>query len=104
MIVHASVVRQNLRLEPSPTAEFTEPVVESFRRITVKPVRAVICSHAHPDHIGGVRAFGPWERVHSGGVESIALDEPSGHLAQDSGLLAAVLAHRASYAVYGCAR
>ena len=104
MIVHASVVRQNPRFEPSPTAEFTEPVVEGFRRITGTPIRAVICSHAHPDHIGGVGAFGSTEQVHSGGVESIAPDEPSGHLARDSGLLAAVLAHRDLCTVYGCAR
>ncbi len=33
------MVRQNAKFEPSPTAEFTEPVVEGFRRITDKSIR-----------------------------------------------------------------
>ena len=33
------MARQNAEFESSPTAEFTEPVVEGFRRITDKPIR-----------------------------------------------------------------
>lgn len=80
-----------------PTVEFAEPVVEGFRRITDKPIRAVIYTHVHPDHISGVKAFVSEEEVRSGAVEIIALDELTDHLARDSGLLAPVLARRAMY-------
>ena len=85
MIVHPSLARQNAKFEPSPTARFTEPVVEGFRRITDKPIRAVICSHAHPEHIGGVRTFVTEEQVHSGGFKIVALAELNGHLARTAG-------------------
>ncbi len=80
-----------------PTVEFAEPVAEGFRRITDKPIRAVIYTHVHPDHISGVRAFVSEEQVRSGAVEIVALDELTDHLARDSGLLAPVLARRAMY-------
>ena len=80
-----------------PTVEFAEPVAEAFRRITDKPIRAVIYTHVHPDHISGVKAFVSEEDVRSGAVEIIALDELTDHLARDSGLLAPVLARRAMY-------
>ena len=80
-----------------PTVDFAEPVAEGFRRITDKPIRAVIYTHVHPDHISGVKAFVSDEEVRSGAVEVIALDELTDHLARDSGLLAPVLARRAMY-------
>ena len=80
-----------------PTVEFAEPVAEGFRRITDKPIRAVIYTHVHPDHISGVRAFVSEEQVRSGAVEIVALDELTDHLARDSGFLAPVLARRAMY-------
>ena len=77
--------------------EFAEPVAEGFRWITDKPIRAVIYTHVHPDHISGVKAFVSDEEVRSGAVEIVALDELTDHLARDSGLLAPVLARRAMY-------
>ncbi len=80
-----------------PTVEFAEPVAEGFRRLTPKPIRAVVYTHVHPDHISGVRAFVSEEDVRSGAVEIVALDRLTDHLARDSGLLAPVLARRAMY-------
>ena len=85
MIVHPRLTRQNAKFEPSPTAKFTEPVVEGFRRITNKPIRAVICSLAHPEHVGGARIFVTEEQVHSGGFKIVALAELNGPLARTAG-------------------
>ncbi|HEX4895185.1 MAG TPA: alkyl sulfatase dimerization domain-containing protein [Solimonas sp.] len=44
------------------TAEAAQVVLAEFRKITTKPVKALIYTHSHPDHIGGARVF-------SGGAE-----------------------------------
>lgn len=84
-------------IDSLPTVDFAEPVAKGFREITDKPIRAVVYTHVHPDHISGVRAFISDEDVASGAVEVIALDELTMHLARDSGMLAPVLARRAMY-------
>ena len=80
-----------------PTIEFAEPVVEEYKKITDKPIKAVIYTHVHPDHISGVRAFVSEEEVEAGTVEIIALDDLVPSLVRDSGVLAPVLARRAMY-------
>ncbi|WP_370305332.1 alkyl sulfatase dimerization domain-containing protein [Sinimarinibacterium flocculans] len=39
------------------TAESARVVLAAFREITDKPVKALIYTHSHPDHIGGARVF-----------------------------------------------
>ena len=39
------------------TAESAQEVLAEFRKLTDKPVKAVIYTHSHPDHIGGARVF-----------------------------------------------
>ncbi|MFC4250534.1 alkyl sulfatase dimerization domain-containing protein [Sinimarinibacterium flocculans] len=39
------------------TAESAQAVLAAFREITDKPVKALIYTHSHPDHIGGARVF-----------------------------------------------
>ncbi len=39
------------------TAEAAQQVLAEFRKITDKPVKAIIYTHSHPDHIGGARVF-----------------------------------------------
>lgn len=39
------------------TAESARAVLAAFREITDKPVKALIYTHSHPDHIGGARVF-----------------------------------------------
>jgi len=49
-------------IDSLPTVDFAEPVARGFREITEKPIRAVIYTHVHPDHISGIRAFVSDER------------------------------------------
>ncbi len=39
------------------TTQSAEQVLAEFRKITDKPVKAVVYTHSHPDHIGGARVF-----------------------------------------------
>lgn len=39
------------------TAESAQAVLAEFRKLTDKPVKALIYTHSHPDHIGGARVF-----------------------------------------------
>lgn len=39
------------------TAESAQAVLAEFRKLTDKPVRGLIYTHSHPDHIGGARVF-----------------------------------------------
>ncbi len=49
------------------SVEAARQVREEFRKITPKPVAAVIVTHFHPDHVHGIRAF-----LDSPGVEIYA--------------------------------
>ena len=69
-----------------------------MKSITNKPIKAVIYTHVHPDHISGVRAFIDEDDVKAGKIEVIALEDLIPALVRDSGVLAPVLARRAMYA------
>lgn len=47
-------------------------ILAEFRKISSKPIKAVIYTHFHPDHIGGVRGFVDPVDVERGAVEIIA--------------------------------
>lgn len=79
------------------TAETSALVKKEFEKITSKPVVAVIYSHFHHDHIGGVKAFVTNEDVISGSVSIYAHASLMDHLAGESNLLGPILGYRAGY-------
>jgi alkyl sulfatase BDS1-like metallo-beta-lactamase superfamily hydrolase len=52
--------------------ETAQEIRREFRKITDKPIRAVIYSHFHMDHTYGIKGFVTEEEVNSGRVEIIA--------------------------------
>ncbi len=48
------------------------PVAEKIKSLSDKPIKAIIYTHAHADHTGGVGAFVTAEQVKNGEVEIIA--------------------------------
>lgn len=50
----------------------SEPVAEKIKTLTDKPIKAVVYTHAHADHTGGVAAFITPEQVANGEVDVIA--------------------------------
>lgn len=68
-----------------------------FRKITPKPIRTVIYTHFHADHVSGADAFVDKEDVAAGTVEVIAQEELVDNVMRDVGLIAPVLGRRAMY-------
>lgn len=76
------------------TREAAEQVRDEFRRISGKPVKAIIYTHSHPDHIGGAAAFA------EPGVTVIAQDEVAANMDKIAAQLQPVITRR-SLRMYG---
>lgn len=59
-------------IDPPMAMEAGRETLEAFRRVTDKPVRAIVYTHNHIDHVAGVKAFTTEEDVASGKVEIYA--------------------------------
>ncbi|KAB7744008.1 MBL fold metallo-hydrolase [Nostocoides sp. F2B08] len=67
-----------------------------------RPVRAVIYTHSHVDHFGGVRGIVSQEDIDSGAVEIIAPEGFTGHAVSENVFAGTAMARRAGY-MYGAA-
>ncbi|MGA8047320.1 MAG: alkyl sulfatase dimerization domain-containing protein [Dermatophilaceae bacterium] len=65
-----------------------------------RPVRAVIYTHSHVDHFGGVRGIVTQEEVDSGAVQIIAPEGFTGHAVSENVYAGVAMARRAAY-MYG---
>ena len=74
------------------SVESARQIREEFRKITTKPVVAVIYTHFHPDHVHGVRAF-----VDSPGVEIHAQESLLDNYITQGALIGPILGVRSSY-------
>ena len=74
-----------------------EIVAAEFQKLTDKPIKTVIYTHFHADHVSGTQAFVSEEDVASGAVEIIAQEELVDHVMRDVGLIAPILGRRAMY-------
>ncbi len=68
-----------------------------FRRITDKPVRAVILTHNHSDHTNGVKAFVSEEDVRAGRVDVYAHETMLNTVISNASVIAPILGLRSSY-------
>jgi len=59
-------------IDPPESLEAGQETLEAFRRVTDKPVRAIVYTHNHFDHVAGVKAFTTEEDVASGKVDIYA--------------------------------
>jgi alkyl sulfatase BDS1-like metallo-beta-lactamase superfamily hydrolase len=80
-------------LSPQTSAE----VMEEFRKITDKPIVAVIYSHFHHDHIDGIKGLVTAEQVKSGEVAIYSHATLMDNLVGESTILGPILGVRAGY-------
>jgi alkyl sulfatase BDS1-like metallo-beta-lactamase superfamily hydrolase len=59
-------------IDPPMAVEAGQETLEEFRKITDKPVRAIVYTHNHIDHVAGVKAFTTEEDVAAGKVDIYA--------------------------------
>ena len=72
-------------------------VLTEFRNITDKPIRAVIYSHFHHDHVDGIKGLVTAEQVANGEVAIYAHSTLMEHLVGESATLGPILGVRAGY-------
>ena len=77
--------------------ETSREVLAEFRRITDKPIVAVIYSHFHHDHIDGIKGLVSAEQVESGKTQIYAHRSLMQHLVDESALLGPILGVRTGY-------
>ncbi len=69
----------------------------AFQAITDKPIKAVIVTHFHPDHVSGIFSFVSEEDIWSGAVEVIGQRELTDNLLRDGGILAPIRNRRGPF-------
>ena len=69
----------------------------AFREITDLPIKAVIVTHFHGDHVSGIFSFVSEEDIRAGKVEVIAQSELTDNLLRDEGILAPIRRRRGPY-------
>ncbi len=70
---------------------------DALRQYSDKPVKAIVYTHFHPDHWGGVGAWTTPEEVKSGKVEIIAHDTLLDNVVLQGGTVGAITAMRTGY-------
>lgn len=77
--------------------ETSKEVLAEFRNITDKPIVAVIYSHFHHDHTGGIKGLVSADQVETGQTQIYAHTSLMQHLADESAVLGPILGVRAGY-------
>ena len=69
----------------------------AFQAITDKPIKAVIVTHFHLDHVSGIFSFVSEEDIRSGAAEVIGQRELTDNLLRDGGILAPIRNRRGPF-------
>ena len=72
-------------------------IMAEFRKVSDKPVKAIVYTHFHPDHINGVQAFVTPEQVASGEVQIYAHDSLLANVVAQGALVGPILGVRSGY-------
>jgi alkyl sulfatase BDS1-like metallo-beta-lactamase superfamily hydrolase len=84
-------------VDTGPDIRSAREVAAEFRKITDKPVRAVIYTAFHVDHINGVKAFASAEDVKAGHVAIIAQEKLLANVIRSSATIGPILLARTIY-------
>ncbi|MBL7205257.1 MAG: MBL fold metallo-hydrolase [Desulfobacteraceae bacterium] len=84
-------------LDVGETTSHSRLVMEEFRKITDKPVKAIIYTHFHGDHINGTKAFVSDEDVKSGKVDIFAHENLMKEQVCQSSTVGPILSVRTGY-------
>ena len=74
-------------------------VAAAFRAITTKPVKAVVYTHNHTDHILGIKAFVKEEDVRSGAVTVFAHSTMMQTVISNASIIGPILSVRSAYSL-----
>ena len=86
-------------IDPGENDKFAAEVMADFRKISDKPIKAVIYTHRHPDHPFGVKGLGVTEDdVKSGRVKIFAHDTFEDYLINDASVVGPILSMRTALA------
>ena len=85
-------------VDPGESVEHAAEVRAHFEKITDKPIKALIYTHNHLDHVAGVRAWVTDEQVASGEVKIIGQEGITAAVANWASNLGPILGQRTSYA------
>ena len=88
-------------VDPGVNYETSVESEKALRAFSGKPVKAVIYTHFHPDHWGGVKAWVSEDDVKAGDVEVIAHDTLLGNVIRQGGTIGPILAMRSAYTFGG---
>ncbi|MGH8354304.1 MAG: alkyl/aryl-sulfatase [Pseudomonas sp.] len=72
-------------------------VLAEFRKISPKPIKAIVYTHFHPDHINGVKAFVTEAQVKSGEVQIYAHQSLLENVVTQGALVGPILGMRSGY-------
>ncbi len=79
------------------SAEQSRKVLAEFRKISDKPIKAIVYTHFHPDHINGVKGFVSEEQVKSGEVQIYAQESLLDNVVTQGALVGPILSMRSGY-------
>ncbi|MHA6495102.1 alkyl/aryl-sulfatase [Pseudomonas borbori] len=79
------------------SAEQSRNVLAEFRKISAKPIKAIVYTHFHPDHINGVKGFVSEEQVNSGEVQIYAQETLLDNVVAQGALVGPILSMRSAY-------
>ena len=66
--VTLQVGEEGVLIVDAPPAALTDKAIQAISRLSSKPIRYVVNTHAHPDHVGGNEALAKAGRTRTGGV------------------------------------